>query len=262
VRSSLENLKKQAKTLRKACQSGDREALARVRAAHPRYAGSSDKRLHNAKPRLTDCQLVLAREAGLDSWSQLRVAVESANRELADQFINLACLCYDDPHFDHRSFHARAYQMLRQNPGLAETNIWSAATAGNAAAVKAFLDEKPALVNRPGSHVPLICACDSRVTPIDPTHSTFEVAKLLLDRGADPNAYTMTGNADERPAGRSSAGDRPWAHGNNSPPKSGRVAAATPVRLTIPHPVCLALSLLVTRLLALPVQFEDIDAFG
>jgi ankyrin repeat protein len=36
------------------------------------------------------------------------------------------------------------------------------------------------------------------VKPVDPAHSTFDAAKLLLDRGADPNAYTMKGNADER----------------------------------------------------------------
>ena len=45
---------------------------------------------------------------------------------------------------------------------------------------------------------PLICACYSRVKPVDPAHSTFVVAKLLLDRGADPNAFTMKGNMDER----------------------------------------------------------------
>jgi ankyrin repeat protein len=134
------------------------------------------------------------------SWRQLKVAVESANNDLPDQFVTIACLCYDDPHFDHRSFHAQAHEMLRQNPWLAEANIWSAATAGNAIAVKAFLNADSALVNRPGPHgwTPLLCACYSRVKPIDSKHSTLEVARLLLDRGADPNAYTMKGNTDER----------------------------------------------------------------
>ena len=143
---------------------------------------------------------MLARESGFDSWPQLKVAVESASKELPDEFVSLACLCYDDPHYDHRSFHARAHEMLRQNPWLAEANIWSAATAGNAAAVGAFLDEDPGLVNSPGPHgwAPLLCACYSRVKPVDPKHSTFEAARLLLDRGADPNAYTMKGNADQR----------------------------------------------------------------
>jgi ankyrin repeat protein len=189
---SLENLKKQAKTLKKSWLEGDVATLERVRKAHPKYA--NDEELRAAKPRLTDCQLVLAREAGFDSWPQLRVAVEAANKELPEQFVTIACLCYDDPHYDHRSFHAGATEMLQQNPWLAEANIWSAATAGNAAAVKSFLDENASLVNRPGPHgwAPLICACYSRVQP------TLDVAKVLLERGADPNAFTMKGNADER----------------------------------------------------------------
>lgn len=190
-RPSLENLKKQAKTLLRAWRAGDPAALARVRAAHPR---------DEVRPLLTDCQLVLAREAGFDTWPQLVVAVKSAHQDLADQFLTLACLCYDDPHFDHRSFHARAHQMLRERPALAEAHIWSAAAAGNTSALAAFLDDDAAMVNRPGLHgwVPLICACYSRVAPIDPRHSTFDVAKLLLDRGADANAFMMKGNADKR----------------------------------------------------------------
>ena len=184
---SLENLKKQAKTLLKKWRAGDPETLSRIRAAHPHDTG---------KPRLTDCQLVLAREAGFESWPQMKVAVESANQEAANEFVDLACLCYDDPHYDHRSFHARAHDMLAKNPELAEANIWSAAASGNTSAVASFLDDDPQLVNRPGPHgwPPLLCACYSRVKPIDLSHSTFNVAKLLLDRGADPNAFTRKHN--------------------------------------------------------------------
>jgi ankyrin repeat protein len=197
---SLENLKKQAKTLKKAWQAGQKEPLARIRAAHPQYAGATDEQLREARPRLTDSQLVLAREAGFASWPQMKVAVESAGHNLADQFVETACLCYDDPHFDYRTFHVRAFEMLNANPWLAEANLWCAATAGNAAAARAFLDADPAGVNRPGPHgwTPLICACYSRVQPVDPRHSTLEVARLLLDHGADPNTFTMKGNADER----------------------------------------------------------------
>jgi ankyrin repeat protein len=187
---SLENLKKQAKTLLRKWRAGDAETLARIRAAHPRWS--------EAKPRLADCQLVLAREAGFESWPQLKLAVESSNQELADQFVEIACLCYDDPHYDHRTFHARAQEMLAKHPELAEANIWAAAAAGNARAVESFLDDQPDLVNRPGPHgwAPLICACYSRVG------STYSVAKLLLDRGADPNAFTLKHND---PPGSSSA---------------------------------------------------------
>jgi hypothetical protein len=151
------------------------------------------EQLRAVKPRLADCQFVLAREAGFESWPQMKLAVQSSNKKLAHQFVDLACLCYDDPHYDHRSFHARAHEVLARHPELAEANIWTAATAGNARAVESFLAEEPEFVNRPGPYgwTPLLCACYSRVKPVDPDHSTYGVAKLLLDRGADPNAYTM-----------------------------------------------------------------------
>jgi hypothetical protein len=172
---SLENLKKQAKTLQKAWCAGGAEAVARIRAAHPQYGGLTDEQLRATKPRLTDCQLVLAREAGFDSWPQLKAAVEAANRQLPDEFVEIACLCYDDPHYDHRSFHSRAHEMLRDKPWLAGVNIWCAAAAGNFGAVGALLDAQPELVNRAGPHgwTALICACYSRVKPVDPAHSTL-----------------------------------------------------------------------------------------
>src|ERR1035441_10706421 len=104
---SLENLKKQARTLQKAWRAGGAEAIARVRAAHPQYGGLSDEQLRAIQPRLTDCQLVLALEAGFDSWPQLKTAVQAANRELPDEFVTIACLCYDDPHYEPCLFSGR-----------------------------------------------------------------------------------------------------------------------------------------------------------
>jgi ankyrin repeat protein len=195
---SLENLKKRAKALKRAWQNGDAHTLDRVRTAHPKLG--SEEAWQHATPRLADCQLVLAREAGFASWPQLRIAVEVAQHDLPDEFVTLACLCYDDPHYDHRMFHDRASETLRSHPWLASANIWCAAAAGNATAVAAILNEDPDAVKRPGPHgwAPLLCACYSRVTPLDANHSMYEAAKLLLDRGADPNAYTMKRNADER----------------------------------------------------------------
>jgi len=182
--TSPENLKKQAKSLLKKWRAGESETLARIRAAHPQYK--------DLKPLLTHAQLVLAREHGFESWPQMKVAVQAANQELANQFVNLACLCYDDPHYDHRSFHTRAHDLLVNHPELVEANIWAASAAGNTTAVAALLRGDPELVNRPGPYgwAPLLCACYSRVPGI----STYEVAKLLLDRGADPNAFTLKHN--------------------------------------------------------------------
>ncbi len=181
---SLENLKKQAKTLQKKWRAGDVETLSRIRSAHPQFED-----LHTIG-RLADCQFVLAREAGFASWPEMKVAVEAEHRKAADEFVALACLCYDDPHYDHRSFHARARAMLAARPELAGSHIWAAAAAGDVGAVASFLDGDRNLVNRGGPFgwAPLLCACYSRVA------STDEVAKLLLDRGADPNAFTLKHN--------------------------------------------------------------------
>ncbi|MBZ5727210.1 MAG: hypothetical protein LAP87_19705 [Acidobacteriia bacterium] len=204
---SLENLKKQARTLQKKWRAGDPETLSRIRAAHPQYTGMSGGQLAAAKPRLADCQLVLAREAGFESWPQMKAAVQSSHQKEANQLVDLACLCYDDPHYDHRSFHARAQDLLAHHPELGEANIWAASASGAVRAIDSFLGADPELVNRPGPHgwAPLLCACYSRVQPAGPGHSTWQAAKLLLDRGADPNAYTIKRNDPQAAAARAAS---------------------------------------------------------
>ena len=51
-RPSLENLKKQAKSLQKKWRAGDPETLSRIRAAHAQYTEISDAQLRSAKARL------------------------------------------------------------------------------------------------------------------------------------------------------------------------------------------------------------------
>ena len=70
LRPSLTQLKNQAKDLLKRFRSGDANSISRFGENHPR---SSD-RLH---PRLTDAQLVIAREYGFSSWPRLKLHVES-----------------------------------------------------------------------------------------------------------------------------------------------------------------------------------------
>jgi ankyrin repeat protein len=71
-RPSLEQLRNQAKDLRKQFLVGDQTALDRVRWIHPNLhaAGHAEFRLH-------DAQLVIAREYGFASWTQLKEHVES-----------------------------------------------------------------------------------------------------------------------------------------------------------------------------------------
>ena len=67
---SLENLRKQAKSLRKAVQANAADALARVREFHPR----SDEAFKNFS--LSSAQLVIARSHGFASWSKLKQHLE------------------------------------------------------------------------------------------------------------------------------------------------------------------------------------------
>src|SRR5262245_48928597 len=105
---SLENLRKQAKGLRKAASANEPGALARIREFHPR----PDAALR--KFSLHDAQLVVARSYGFTSWSKLKKYFEVVDQHswvpsepagdnsetLSDRFLRLACLTYlaDPPH--------------------------------------------------------------------------------------------------------------------------------------------------------------------
>ena len=75
---NLEQLKNQAKDLRKAHQQADPEAIQRIKDHHPRLSGASDSAIFRADFSLQDAQLVLAREYGFPSWSKLVAAVTSS----------------------------------------------------------------------------------------------------------------------------------------------------------------------------------------
>ena len=192
--ASLENLRKQAKTLLKAFQADDQNALARFQAFHPR--------LNKTQPvALSDAQLVIARTYGFASWAKLKhhlevvdeysslpAALTASDRSesLVDRFISLACLNYTNDHVSRRD---EAHKLLADNPILSRENIYAAATIGDIEAARLMLDDNPSLAHtRGGPHQwePLLYASYSRITAKD--RSTFDVARLLLGHGADPNA--------------------------------------------------------------------------
>jgi hypothetical protein len=75
---NLEYLKKPAKTLLKAHQQTQPEAIARIRERHPRLSGMTDDAFGAAAFTLQDAQLVLAREHGFASWPKLVVAISAS----------------------------------------------------------------------------------------------------------------------------------------------------------------------------------------
>jgi hypothetical protein len=110
--------------------------------------------------------------------------------ERADELLRLACLNYGA---DDVARHEQARELLEAHPQLAGANIYTAAAVGDVAAAAAVLDRDPELANRQGGPFawePLLYLAYSRVG-----RDHVEVARLLLDHGADPNAgYLWEGN--------------------------------------------------------------------
>jgi len=193
---SLENLRKQAKGLRKAARAGEPDALARVREFHPH----PDEALQ--KFSLNHAHLVIARSYGFASWLKLKKYLEVVDQHswqpreppadtsepLADRFLRLACLTYlaDPP-----SRRDEAKELLAAHASLSRENIYTAAAVGDVAAVQEMLAANPKLASlRGGPHhwEPLLYAAYSRLNSEAKGHSTLEVARLLLAHKADPNA--------------------------------------------------------------------------
>jgi ankyrin repeat protein len=194
-KSSLENLRKQAKSLLRAARANDESARKKFVDFHPSA---------NQPPTLTlsDAQVVIARSYGFASWPKLKQHVTIDNYSAVpdelrdaersgkpvDRFISLACLNYTN---DHRKRRDEARKLLSANPGLSTETIYAAATVGDAQFMKESLlrDRSQANVRGgPYNWEPLLYATYSRLNSTAPGHSTLEVARLLLEFGADPNA--------------------------------------------------------------------------
>jgi ankyrin repeat protein len=190
---SFEHLRKDAKRLHKQVLAGQPDALVQVGEFHPRAKAAPGRFL------LSDAQLTLARSYGFASWAALKQHLARIEPFVwnppplaraprpEDMFIRLACLDYGswrtaDPE--------RIARLLAEHPGVPRASAWTAAAAGDAAALGAMLDRDPTLVNARGGPLhwePLLYACYSRVPATD-SSSTLHAARLLLSRGADPNA--------------------------------------------------------------------------
>jgi len=92
-----------------------------------------------------------------------------------------------------------AQRELVNSPELASINIHAASSIGDADAVRYHLDLDPKLVGvEHDGWPPLIYACASRLHQRNPRHAAgiLDCVSLLLDRGADPNTYTLADPAD------------------------------------------------------------------
>ncbi len=181
-------MRRLAVTLRERWEAGDAGAMEEIRALHPRFASGDEG--SGGVFTDADAELVTARRYGFATWRQLEtfIMLEGGGSD----FQQLACLTYF--HSDRLSNRERARSMLDADPTLGTRDIWSAACVGDAQAVAEFLDVDPSLVDRRGGHFdwePLLYACYSRLDLEG--GSTLAVAQLLIERGANPNAYFMWG---------------------------------------------------------------------
>jgi ankyrin repeat protein len=146
---SLEQLKKQAKSLLKRQQAADSEALTRIRENHPRWRNLSEEQVSASPFALADVQLVIASEYGFASWSKLQSHVKT---------------------LEAAGSTAEAVASLRD-----------AAGRGDLVRLNALLDAHPELIDERGG--------EGVRTPLhQAVFGNSEAAvKLLLDRGANPN---------------------------------------------------------------------------
>lgn len=147
---NLEYEKKQAKALLKAYQAEETAAVQRVRVSHPRLQNVSEKNIPPDQFKLTDAQLVIAREYGFSSWPQLKNQIETLREGLNETFSQFAF----------------------------------AVQHGNTALVRELLEATPALVKKINDPV---IGFDSPAIVIAAGCSQ-ELVDVLLDHGANVNA--------------------------------------------------------------------------
>ncbi len=93
----LEQQKKRAKELARALANADAGALRRYRALHPKSTALSDAQIVERLAKVTEAQLVIARELGLPSWAKLRRHIERHSAARAEVAAGARVLDGDPP---------------------------------------------------------------------------------------------------------------------------------------------------------------------
>jgi ankyrin repeat protein len=192
--SSLDHLRKEAKRWLKAIRENDESARARLARSYP---GAP------ADPGLRDVQHALAREHGLAGWSALVAALEARHESQRDRaetiarFLRNACPDWRVGGPAQAMAHNAALRIYRSDPTIARENIFTAVVCGEIDEVRRILRDAPQAVNEKGgprNWEPLLYLCDGRLNIPAASDNAVAIATLLLDHGADPNAYYLGGD--------------------------------------------------------------------
>ena len=220
-RSTLDNLKKEAKRWLKALRTNVGDARERLERALPNAP---------ALPTLRDVQHALAIEFGLSGWTELKNRIsnpvpraEKSREEIVNWFFENAC---PDHHVRGPSAHAMArhtaMRILERYPDIANENIYTAVVCGNVDLVEKILADDPDAATRRSSETPadrsdvggsgdlfrdigpkgwdpLLYLCFTRLPLAKANDNAFKIATMLLDHGANPNSYFMAGSSKYTP---------------------------------------------------------------
>ena len=200
--TTLDNLKKEAMRWLKELRANSPEARSRFERALAKVPAS---------PTLRDVQRAVALEHGLAGWTALKQAVEKQasagepqGTQLVERFLEYAC---PDHHVRGRPAHriARhaAVRLLAQNPQIARDSIYTAVVCGDLEEVTRILQEQPQAATEkkpsPKNWEPLLFLCFTRLLLDKPNDNALAIARVLLEHGADPNAFFMAGHSRYTP---------------------------------------------------------------
>ena len=215
-KTTLENLKREAKRWLKALRENVSEARARLERVLPKAPAS---------PGLREVHHALALEHGLSGWTALRARLGGVAREpethdaLVARFLRNAC---PDHHVRGGPAHVMALHtadlLLAQHPEIAGDSFRTAIVCGDLAEVERILRERPqaatekvaqagddrSLVGELGdifrdvgplNWEPLLYLCFTRLSLPEASENAVAIASSLLDHGANPNAYFKAGGS-------------------------------------------------------------------
>ena len=184
---SFERLRKTAKQLLRDCRAGDAAALQRVQSRLPRLASLTPADAA-CSVRLADVQHALALEAGLEHWAALRHHIEGLEPLAAQVQRFVHAMVAGDA--------ATMQRVLAAHPDVARASIHTAAAACDEPAVSAWLARGAAQATQPMAPgrgwTPIECLAASPMSVLDAGHlaASEQIARTLLEAGADANAFT------------------------------------------------------------------------